>query len=167
MIQLKKEHSFFAVWTLQGVIPHGKKKTLAPGIKIKNDPVFRSMDSPVQLIVDLAVSGIKTIVASHFEIFFRNVLNEKLDKIDSRKGFLNENIVFMPVVMEGHVIPVVGIDPGKGNDGAAKVAADIFDNGFGVTEIRLSVNIKAIFVLAVYFRFYFLERRADALFQFI
>ena len=40
MIQLKKEHFFFAVWTLQRVITHGEQKTIAPGIKIKDYPVF-------------------------------------------------------------------------------------------------------------------------------
>lgn len=40
MIQLKKEYFFFAVWTLQRVITHGEQKTIAPGIKIKDYPVF-------------------------------------------------------------------------------------------------------------------------------
>lgn len=40
MIQLKKEHFFFAAWTLQGIIAHGKQKAVAPGVEIKDDPVF-------------------------------------------------------------------------------------------------------------------------------
>ena len=33
MIQFKKEHFFFAVWTLQRVIAHGKQETPAPGVE--------------------------------------------------------------------------------------------------------------------------------------
>ena len=73
----------------------------------------------------------------------------------------------MLVVMEGHVIPVVGINPGKSNDGTAKVAADIFDNGFRIAEIWLGVNIKAIFIFMIYFGFRLFERSADTFFEFI
>lgn len=121
----------------------------------------------MQLVVDLTVSGIKTIVPYHLEIFFRDVLDEQLNKINRRKSSSDEGIVFMFVVMKGHVIPIIGINPGKGDDWAAKVAADIFHNGVWVAEIRLCVNIKAIFVFAVYFGFGFPERRADALLEFI
>ena len=55
--------------------------------------------------------------------------------------------------MEGHIVPVIGIDPGKGDDGASKVAADIFNNGFWVTEIGFGINVKSVFILMVYFRF--------------
>jgi hypothetical protein len=74
MIQLKKEHFFFAVWTLQRVIAHSKQEPLTPGIEIKDDSVFGLMDSFKQLFVDFAVSG--TIVSCHLEIFFRDVLDE-------------------------------------------------------------------------------------------
>ena len=40
IVQLKKEHFFFAVWTLQRVIAHGKQETIAPGVEIKEDPVL-------------------------------------------------------------------------------------------------------------------------------
>ncbi len=40
IVQLKKEHFFFAVGTLQRVIAHGKQETIAPGVKIKNNPVL-------------------------------------------------------------------------------------------------------------------------------
>lgn len=125
------------------------------------------MDCPVQLVVDLAVSGIKTIVACHLEIFFRDVLDKQLNKINSGKSFLNERIIFMLVVMEGHVITIVRINSGEGDDRAAQVAADIFNNRVRITEIWLCVNIKAVFVFMVYFRFCLFERKANALFQFI
>lgn len=121
----------------------------------------------MQLVVDLTMSGIKAIVTCHFEIFFRDVLDKQLNKINSGKSFHNKRIIFMLVVMKGHVITIVRIDSGKSNDRSTKIAADIFDNRLRVTEIRLCVNIKAIFVFMVYFRFCFLKRRTNALFQFI
>lgn len=117
---------------------HGKQETLAPGIEIKDKPV----------------SCIKAIVPCHLEIFFGDVLDKQLNKIDRRKSFSDERIIFMPVVMKGHIIPVIRINPGKGNGRAAKVAADIFDNRFEVAEVWFCVNIKAIFVFMVYFRCY-------------
>lgn len=49
----------------------------------------------MQPFVDLAVPGIKTIVSYHLEIFFRDVLDEQLNKINRRKSFSDEGIVFM------------------------------------------------------------------------
>lgn len=149
MIQLKKEHFFFAVWTLQRVIAHSKQEPLTPGIELKDDPVFGLMDSFMQLFVDSAVSGIKTIVSCHLEIFFRDVLDEQFNKINRRKSSSDEGIVFVFVVMEGYIIPIIGINPGKGDNWAAKVSADIPDNGVWVAEVGLCVNIKTIFVFAV------------------
>jgi len=40
VVQLKKDHFFFTVWTLQGVIAHREQETLAPGVEIKDDPVL-------------------------------------------------------------------------------------------------------------------------------
>ena len=73
----------------------------------------------------------------------------------------------MFVVMEGYIIPIIGINPGKGNDWAAKVSADIPDNGVWVAEVGLCVNIKTIFGFAVWFGFCFPERRANVLLKFI
>lgn len=108
----------------------------------------------MQLVVGLTVSGIKAIVLCHFEIFIRDMLDKQLNKINSGKSLSNERIIFMFVVMKGHVITIVRINSGKGDDRAAKVAADIFDNRVRVAEVWLCVNIKAIFGLMVYFRFF-------------
>lgn len=113
------------------------------------------------------MSGIKAIVACHLEILFRDVLDKQLNKINGRKSLSDERIVFVPVEVKGHIIPIVRINSGQGDNRPSEVAADIFDNRLRVAEIWFCVNIKAIFVLMVYFRFCFFERRADALFKFI
>lgn len=165
MIQLKKEHFFFAVWTLQGVIAHGEQKTIAPGVKIKDYPVFRSMDSFVKMLINLPVSGIKPIVPGHLEILFRDMLNEQFNEINGRKSPLNERVVFMLIVMESYRLPIVGIDPGKSNDRASKIAADIFNDGSGVAETGFCINIKSIFVLMVNVCFCLSKGGANAFFQ--
>lgn len=121
----------------------------------------------MQLAVVLTMPGIKAIVPCHLEVFFRDVLDKQLNKINGRKSFSDERIVFMPVVMKGYVITIVRINSGKSDNRPAEIAADIFDNRLRVAEIRLCINIKAIFVLMVYFRFCLFKRRADALFKFI
>ena len=156
-----------AFWALKGIVPHSKKEKLTPGIEIKENPVFGFWDCFMERTVNLPVPGIKTVVAGHLEILFRDMLNQKFNEVNGRKGPLNERVIFVPIIMESHPLPIVGIDSGKSNDGTAKIAADIFNNGFGVAEIRLCINVKSIFVLMVNVSFYLFERGANALFQFI
>ena len=81
--------------------------------------------------VNLPVPGIKPIVPGHLEILIRDMLNEQLNEINGRKGPLNERVIFVLIIMERHPLPIIGINPGKSNDRASKIAADIFNNGFG------------------------------------
>lgn len=69
-----------AVWALQGVVPHGKKEKLTPGVEIEENPVFGFWDCFMELIVNLPVSGIKPIVPGHLEVFFRYMQNEQTEK---------------------------------------------------------------------------------------
>lgn len=55
----------------------------------------------------------------------------------------------MPIVMERHILAIVRINAGSGNDGTTKVAADIFDNGIGVTEVGFGVDIEAVFIFFI------------------
>ena len=86
------------------------------------------MNSLVKFLVDFTVSCIKAIVPCHFEIFFRYVLDEQLNKINRRKRSPDERIVFVFVVMKGNIIAIVRINSGKGDNRSSKVTADIFDN---------------------------------------
>lgn len=118
-------------------------------------------------MVNVPVPCIKPIVPGHFKIFFRDVLYQQLDEINGREGLPDKGIIFVPVVVESDMAAIVGIDPGKCNDRASQVTADIFNNGLGVAEVRFGIDIKTVFVLAVYFRFGLLEGRADPVFQFV
>lgn len=43
--------------------------------------------------------------------------------------------------MESYVVAIIGINSGKCDNRASKIAADIFHNGFWIAEVRLCVNI--------------------------
>ena len=100
-------------------------------------------------------------------MFFRDVADETFYEIHNRQSFFHILIVFVTVVMESDGISVIPVNPGGGYNRSAKIAADIFCNCFGVAQIRFGIDIKSMFVLSVTFRFYFFERRADPVFQFI
>ena len=134
----------FAVWALKRIVTHSEKEMLTPGIEIEENPVLGFGDSFIELIVNLPVSGIKAIVPCHLKILFRDMLNEQFNKINGRKRPLNERVVFMLIVMESHRFAVVGINPGKGNDRTAKIAADLFKDGFGIAEIGFGINVKPL-----------------------
>lgn len=119
----------------------------------------------MQLAVYLPVPGIKAIKPGHFEILLRDMLDQEFDEVNSGQCFPDKRIIFVPVVVEGYIVTVIRINPGKGNDRPAQVAVDIFDNGFRIAKIGFGINVKAVFVFVVDFSFGLLKRRADAFFQ--
>ncbi len=102
--------------------------------------MFGFWDCFMELIVNLPVSGIKPIVPGHLEVFFRYMQNEQLNEINGRKSLLHKRVVFMLIVMESHHLPIVGINPGKSNDRAAKITADIFNQKEGLIPRSLLRN---------------------------
>ena len=95
------------------------------------------------------------------------MLDQEFDKINGGQCFSDERIVFVPVVVESYLVTVIGINSGKSNDRPAQIAADVFDNGFRIAKIGFGINVKAVFVFAIDFRFDLLKRRSDAFFQFV
>ena len=59
--------------------------------------------------------------------------------------------------MESNGISIVPINPGCGYDGPAKIAANVFCNYFRIAKIGFGIDIEAMFVLTVTFRFYFFK----------
>lgn len=56
------------------------------------------------------VSCIQPIITCHFEIPFRDMQDKKFDKINGRKSLFHIDIIFMAVVVEGDMFPIIGID---------------------------------------------------------
>lgn len=73
--------------------------------------------------------GIEPVIADHLKLSFRDMLDEPCDKIKGRDGFAD----FMPVIVEGNGVPVIGINAGGGNYEPAEISANVFNNNVRVT----------------------------------
>ena len=100
-------------------------------------------------------------------MFFRDVSDETFYEIHNRQSFLQILFIFVAVIVESNGISVIPVNPGSSNYWPAKIAADVFSHYFRIAEIRFGIDIEALFMLGVTFRFYFFERRSDSVFQFI
>ena len=100
-------------------------------------------------------------------MFFRDVSDETFYEIHNRQSFLHILFIFVAVIVESNGISVIPVNPGRSNYWPAKIAADVFSHYFRIAEIRFGIDIEALFMLGVTFRFYFFERRSDSVFQFI
>ena len=167
-MQFKECHLLFAVRAFQGVISKGEEDVFTPSVEAAEESVPGGMDSPAARgRVISPVAGIKPIIAGHLEVPFRDMLDQELYEVDGRDGLLDKDIVFMPVVMESDVLPVIGVDAGKRNDRAAQVAADIFNYGIRIGKGRFSIDIKAILILTVDKGFGLFEGWPDPLLHFV
>ncbi len=51
-----------------------------------------------EFFINLPVSGINAAVADHFEMFFRDMLDEAFHEIHNRKSFFHIGVIFVAVV---------------------------------------------------------------------
>lgn len=93
------------------------------------------------------------------------MLDQEFDKIHHRDGFANEDIVFMTVIVESNLFAVIRIDTVQSDNRAAEVTGDVFDHGFGITEVGFGVDIETIFIFTVNMCFYLFKRRTDVSFH--
>ena len=100
-------------------------------------------------------------------MFFRDVTDEPFYEIHDRQSLLHILVVFVAVIVESNGIPIIPVNPGCGYDRSAKIAANVFSDHFRVAKVRLGIDIEAVFVLVVTFRFYFFKRSPDSVFQFV
>lgn len=70
MIYLQQFHLCVAAGTKEGVITKGNCDTITPSVHGKYKPVFGTVDGKVKLILLDVFSGINTIVADLFKVFF-------------------------------------------------------------------------------------------------
>ena len=124
-------------------------------------------DGPAELFVKLPASGINIAIADHLKMFFRDMADQTLDKFHNRNGFFHIFVILMTVVMKCDKIAVIAVNAGSGDDGTTKIAADVFQDGRGITFIGFCIDVKAVFVLFVTARFLLFKGRSDFGFQFI
>lgn len=124
-------------------------------------------DCFAEVFVSFTVPCIESVITGHLEVLFRYMLDKQRNEVHYGNRFFNVGIVFMLIVVEGHVFTVIRINAGGGNDRTSKVAADVFYNSVNVAEIGFGIDIETVFVLFVNGSFCFFERRTDTFFQFM
>lgn len=165
VIKFYELHLVITLCTFERVVAKRQKDILTPFCKGFHQTVLGFWDSFPKCFVCIPASGIKPIVTCHFKVFFRDVLNQELYKINDRKCPFYKGIVLVPVIVKSDIAAIIGINPFEGNDGASEIAADIFNHRIGITEIGFCINIKTILILTVDKGFRFFERRSNAGFK--
>ncbi len=167
IIQFQKEHGGAAFIASEGVIAESMEDGRTPFIKAAKDMMFFTGYCPKQFFVDIPVPGINTAITYHFEMFFRDMLDQTLDEFKGRNHFCHILIVFMPVVMESDVSTVIVVNTRSSNDRSAKIPAKVFGHYFWVTLLGFGVDIEAVFVVFIAGCFHFFKRRTETGLQFI
>lgn len=115
---------------------------------------------PVKFFVLLFMPGIKSIIADHFKLSFRDVLDESGNKFYSRNRFGDKNIVFMPVIVKRNGIAIIRVNAGGGDDRASKVSANIFKDDVRFAVFGFRIDIKSIFMIFINGSFHLVKRIA-------
>ena len=103
---------------------------------------------------------INPIVTDHFKVSVRDMYNQAFDKVNGGDAFGYSFMVLMALIVEGHRSPIIGINPGSGNDGPAQISADIFNSDIRGARIGFGPDIKHIGMVFVNLVFKFLKRRS-------
>ena len=104
---------------------------------------------------------INAIVSDHFKMLVRDMYNQAFDKVNGGDAFGYSFMVLMALIVEGHRSPIIGINPGSGNDGPAQISADIFNSDIRGARIGFGPDIKPIGMVFVNLVFKFLKRRSQ------
>lgn len=75
MIHFQKNHGLTVIRTFERVITEGMQNAIAPTVEGEKDFVFFSGNGKIQFFIGLFCSGIETVVADLFKVFFWAVLN--------------------------------------------------------------------------------------------
>lgn len=110
---------------------------------------------------------IDAIITDHLEVLFGDMPDKPVHELQSRNGFVNKSVVFVPVVVECDKITIVSVNAGGGNNRAAEVSADVFCDNGRIAEIRFGIDVEPIFLITVNRGLNFFERAAGPLLHFI
>jgi len=165
IVEFQKLHFMITLWTLKRIIAKREKDKFPPCIEVQDAPVFGTCDCFMKRAVYFPVACIETVITGHFKMLIRDVLNEKLYKIQYRHGFLDIGIVFVFIVVKSHIFSVIRINARGGDNWTPKISADVFDNSIGIAEIWFCINVEAVFIFLVDERFCLFKGITDTGFQ--
>lgn len=118
-------------------------------------------------MVDLPMASVNAAVTDHFIMLFWDMSDETLYEFHNRDSFFHILVIFVAVVVESNKITIILIDPGSSDHGTAEVSSDIFYNCFGITFVRLGIDVETILVIPVTAGLDLFERGADLGFHII
>ena len=101
---------------------------------------------------------INAIVSDHFKMLVRDMYNQAFDKVNGGDAFGHSFMVLMALIVEGHRSPIIGINPGSGNDRSSKISADVFNGDIRrISKERTEggLNKRAAFVPSYSIHFWF------------
>ena len=150
-----------AMRTDQRIIAKRRKDGSTPAVKALENVAFFFGNGKMEFFIYGTMSGIKSAITDHLEMFFRDMTNETFDKIHGRNGFLNKLVIFVAVVMKSDKVIAVRINSGSSNDRTTKIATDIFGNSFRITTIGFCINIETMFMFKIATGRNFFKGRAD------
>lgn len=83
---------------------------IAPAVEGAKNLTFIGIDGIAKVGHLGMLFGINPVVTDHFEMFVGNMADEALDESHGRKGFVNQEVIFMAVVMKGDRLTIIGVD---------------------------------------------------------
>ena len=75
-------------------------------------------------------------------MFFGDVSDETFYEIHNRQSFFHILFILVAVIVESNGISIIPIDSGRGYNGPAKIAADVFSHYFRIAEILFGIDIE-------------------------
>ena len=165
-VKLQKPHCG-AAFTFQRVITKGGENGSPPLVKAPVNMAFFTGDCTEEFFVSFPVAGIETAITDHFVMLFRDMPDKTLYELHDRNRFLHILSIFVPAVMEGDRITVIPVNPGRGDNRTAEIAADVFNDGFRVAPAGPGIYVEPFFMLPVTEGLDFFKGRPNSGFQFI
>lgn len=139
----------------------------APLVEAAVEVMLVTRDRVMEILVDITISGIESTISDHFEILFRDMLDQAFYKLHDVNGLFYVRVIFMTIVMESNLIPIIFVNAGGGNDWSAQVSSNIFCNDFGIAFIGFGIDVETLFMIPIAGSFGFLKRRTENGFHFI
>jgi hypothetical protein len=167
IIQFQKEHGGTTFRALERIVTKSMENGCAPFVEPAVERMLFAGYRPDKLFVDFPMSGIDAAITDHFEMFFRDVTDQALDKIQDGNSFLHIFIIFMAVVVESDSVTVVLVDTGCSDNRPSEITAYILGHCLGITFIRLGVHIEAVLMIFIAGSLYLFKRRTKVSFHFV
>jgi len=107
------------------------------------------------------MTGIQDAITDHLKVLFWYMANKAFDEINSQNRLFHILFIFVAVLVESNIFPIIFINSGSSNDRPTKIAPDIFDDSFGNSKVLFCKNIKTVHMVVIALGFHFFERRTD------